>query len=215
MTSYQPGQRIALVHTDDPYTGLRPGDTGTVTRHDQEQHTVSIAWDSGSGLAMCLDAGDRIRLLAPASDDPTPGWTAVLRQLRVRGTEAGRTIADTWTQQTLTRLPADGAPVAGAYLLAGIEAGDPGALALLPTFTPPPRWGNRDTAEVRYREAVHDSAYQLPTATAPASGWDELTDDQRAQTVTASRDSFNAAVRERISELCRALNPAPRPARPE
>ena len=31
---YQPGDRIALVRTDDPSTRLRPGDQGTVTRWD-------------------------------------------------------------------------------------------------------------------------------------------------------------------------------------
>ncbi|MFI7543775.1 DUF4314 domain-containing protein [Actinoplanes sp. NPDC049599] len=214
MTDYQPGRRVALVHTDDPYTDLRPGDTGTVVRHDQDQHTVGIAWDRGSRLAMCLDGGDRIRLLAPVPDDPTPGWTAVLRQLRVRGAEAGRDVADDWAQQTLAGLPADGAQAVRAHMLAGIDVGDAGVLALLPTFTPPPRWAGRDTAEVRYHDAVADSAHHLPANAAPAPGWSELNNDQRAQTVTASRDSFNAAVRQRISELCRPQNP-PGSARPE
>ena len=31
---YQPGDRVALVATDDPGTRLRPGDQGTVTRWD-------------------------------------------------------------------------------------------------------------------------------------------------------------------------------------
>ncbi len=31
---YQRGDRVALVATDDPGTGLRPGDPGTVTRWD-------------------------------------------------------------------------------------------------------------------------------------------------------------------------------------
>jgi hypothetical protein len=66
MSSYPRGQRVALVHTDDPYTELQPGDTGTVVRHDQALQTVHVAWDSGSSLAMCLDCGDQITPLAPA-----------------------------------------------------------------------------------------------------------------------------------------------------
>jgi hypothetical protein len=31
---YQRGDRIALDHTDDPHTRLRPGDEGTVTGYD-------------------------------------------------------------------------------------------------------------------------------------------------------------------------------------
>lgn len=82
--TYQPGQRIALVFTDDPHTRLRPGDAGTVVGYDPHQQTVSVAWDSGSTLAMCLDAGDRI---APTDgdtaddrrDDPPPPAEEALR----------------------------------------------------------------------------------------------------------------------------------------
>jgi hypothetical protein len=38
---YQPGDRIALVATDDPGTRLRPGDQGTVTRRDPAQGQFS------------------------------------------------------------------------------------------------------------------------------------------------------------------------------
>jgi hypothetical protein len=31
---FQRGDRVALEHTDDPHTRLRPGDEGTVTRYD-------------------------------------------------------------------------------------------------------------------------------------------------------------------------------------
>lgn len=68
--TYRPGQRVALEHTGDPYTRLRPGDTGTVRGHHTDLHTVDVDWDNGSRLSMCLDAGDRIRLLDPPS--PTP-----------------------------------------------------------------------------------------------------------------------------------------------
>jgi hypothetical protein len=37
----QPGDRIALVATDDPDTRLRPGDQGTVTRWDPAQGQFS------------------------------------------------------------------------------------------------------------------------------------------------------------------------------
>ena len=65
---YRTGQRIALEHTDDPHTRLRPGDEGSVIGHDEATGTVDIAWDSGSRLSMCLDAGDRIRILATADN---------------------------------------------------------------------------------------------------------------------------------------------------
>src|SRR5437763_1903678 len=36
---------------------------GTVVGHDETTDIVDIAWDSGSRLSMCLDAGDRVGLL--------------------------------------------------------------------------------------------------------------------------------------------------------
>jgi hypothetical protein len=75
---YQPGARIALVHTDDPHTRLRPGDQGTVVRHDETTGTVDVNWDSGSRLSMCLDADDRIRLL-PVDNDRSSGATKAVR----------------------------------------------------------------------------------------------------------------------------------------
>ena len=66
------GQRIVLLHTDDPYTKLVPGSRGTVTRHD-DPSTVHIAWDDGSRLAMCLDGGDQIAPVVAAADTAAAG----------------------------------------------------------------------------------------------------------------------------------------------
>jgi hypothetical protein len=68
---YQRGDRIALEHTADPHTRLRPGDQGTVTGYDSRLGQLSIRWDSGSTLAMLLHDGDQVRLITPA-----PGRTA-------------------------------------------------------------------------------------------------------------------------------------------
>lgn len=48
------GDRVELVRCTDPYTRLVPGDTGIVTRVSPhpEYPTVSISWDSGSGLML-------------------------------------------------------------------------------------------------------------------------------------------------------------------
>jgi hypothetical protein len=71
---FHPGERVELVHTDDPHTRLRPGDTGTVTRHDQATtgEVVHVAWDDGSRLSMCLDAGDRIRRISTTATPTRP-----------------------------------------------------------------------------------------------------------------------------------------------
>ena len=69
---YQPGDRIALVRTDDPGTRLRPGDQGTVTRWDPDCGQLDVKWDSGSTLTMLPREGDQVRLLArPAGQDGT------------------------------------------------------------------------------------------------------------------------------------------------
>ena len=69
---FQRGDRVALEHTDDPHTRLRPGDEGTVTRYDPGTGQLDVRWDSGSTLSMLLNDGDRVRLLTPA---PTDGET--------------------------------------------------------------------------------------------------------------------------------------------
>jgi hypothetical protein len=91
--TYRAGQRIALVHTDDPVTALQPGDQGTVRSFDEQQGTVAVSWDSGSTLSMCLNAGDRIRVIAepdepdvntPPIIDPPPVDAARGESNRVR-----------------------------------------------------------------------------------------------------------------------------------
>lgn len=57
---FQPGDRVALVHTDDPHTRLRPGARGEVVRATPGQ--VQVRWDDGSTLSMLLDEGDRIEV---------------------------------------------------------------------------------------------------------------------------------------------------------
>lgn len=60
------GRRVELIHTDDPYTKLRPGAKGTYQFClDQEgamedQH--HIKWDSGSTLSL-LQGKDRFKFI--------------------------------------------------------------------------------------------------------------------------------------------------------
>jgi hypothetical protein len=61
------GDRVALEHTGDPDTRLRPGDEGTVTRYDPGPGQLDVRWDSGSTLSMLLNDGDRVRLITPAA----------------------------------------------------------------------------------------------------------------------------------------------------
>src|SRR5258705_13020684 len=116
--TYQPGQRVALEHTDDPHTRLRPDDQGTVRGYHPDQQILDVDWDSGSRLSMCLDAGDRIRTLEqpapapgqpgldePVGDEPRveghDGWRQVLDALRAAGTVAGCGAADWWAQDSV------------------------------------------------------------------------------------------------------------------
>jgi hypothetical protein len=63
---FRRGDRVALENTVDPHTRLRPGDEGTVTRHDPGPGQLDVCWDSGSTLSMLLNDGDRVRLITPA-----------------------------------------------------------------------------------------------------------------------------------------------------
>jgi hypothetical protein len=47
--------RVTLIHTSDPFTNLRPGDQGTLTRSRIDpwgDRVISVAWDSGSSLSL-------------------------------------------------------------------------------------------------------------------------------------------------------------------
>jgi hypothetical protein len=46
-----PGDRVRLVHTDDPYTRLEPGEEGVVSFVDH-LGTIHVDWDSGSSLGL-------------------------------------------------------------------------------------------------------------------------------------------------------------------
>lgn len=46
---YPAGTRIELVHMDDPYSRLKPGDQGTVLKVD-DIGTIFCNWDCGSSL---------------------------------------------------------------------------------------------------------------------------------------------------------------------
>lgn len=48
---YPEGTRIELIHTDDSYTRLKPGDQGSVMFVD-DTGTLHVAWDSGSTLGV-------------------------------------------------------------------------------------------------------------------------------------------------------------------
>ncbi|MFG2022273.1 DUF4314 domain-containing protein [Streptomyces sp. NPDC048825] len=59
--TYKQGDRIALVHTTDSHTELKPGDEGAVRRFDAGLSILYVDWDSGSTLSMLLDDGDEVR----------------------------------------------------------------------------------------------------------------------------------------------------------
>lgn len=47
------GRRIRLISTNDPYTRLQPGATGTIF-HEDDWGTVHVTWDNGSTLGLVL-----------------------------------------------------------------------------------------------------------------------------------------------------------------
>ncbi len=58
---FKQGARVELVYTSDPYTRLKPGDTGEVVFVD-DMGTVHINWDNGSQLGM-VPGEDELRIL--------------------------------------------------------------------------------------------------------------------------------------------------------
>ncbi|WP_043684282.1 DUF4314 domain-containing protein [Streptomyces xylophagus] len=59
--TYKQGDRVALVHTTDTHTELKPDDEATVHRFDANLSMLYVSWDTGSTLSMLLDDGDEVR----------------------------------------------------------------------------------------------------------------------------------------------------------
>ncbi|HEX8626552.1 MAG TPA: DUF4314 domain-containing protein, partial [Catenuloplanes sp.] len=200
---FQPGERVALVHTNDPHTRLRPGDQGTVSRHDHHLHTVEVDWDSGSRLSMVLDAGDHIRRIADPEptrpdNDPTgadgPAWQQLLTTVRERGAVAGRNAIEWWAQHTVGGRASGDVAATARRILAGIDDGDPAVLQTLPTVH------SADDADRIANGDVYAEA-----ADTTASSWPMLTGRQRDEVGDAYRDGFDTTVEDAAAARCRAV----------
>ena len=64
---YPVGTRVTLVHMDDPYSKLKPGDQGTVM-HVDDTATLHVGWDCGSGLGVVYGV-DSVRIITEERHD--------------------------------------------------------------------------------------------------------------------------------------------------
>ncbi|WP_346535515.1 DUF4314 domain-containing protein [Micromonospora sp. DPT] len=183
--TYQPGERIALEHTTDPHTRLRPGDEGTVRRYDPHQQVLDVQWDSGSRLSMLLGAGDRVRRL------PGAGWERVLDALREAGAQAGRNAAEWWAQDTIGGRASGDVAVTARKVLTEIEAATGRDIDGLPVADRDPVSGGA----ARYAEHAPPGA----------PGWEELRGWQRDQARWAWCDGFDAGVEGEAARQCRIV----------
>lgn len=134
--TYQPGDRVALVHTADPHTLLQPDDLGTVRRHHRDLDLLDIDWDSGSRLSLCLDAGDSVHTITTGTPPASDIVVRLLDAAYQAGAAAGRQAADWWAQHTVGGQAHGDTASTARRILAGIDDGDPAVLDQLPTTTP-------------------------------------------------------------------------------
>jgi hypothetical protein len=203
--AYRPDERIELVHTDDPYTTLRPGDQGTVVRHDDMLATVYITWDNGSTLSMCLDAGDRIRPVTaePASTAIAPGdpesgtaaggWDTVLSALTTAGHAAGVNAAAWWVQDALGDRASGDVRATARRVLAGIDDGDPMVLDSLPALDLSGQHADTPNDADVYRQAAPDHA----------PDWRALDAAHRDEAIEAYHSAHDTAVIDAVAAHCR------------
>ncbi|MCW3818591.1 DUF4314 domain-containing protein [Micromonospora sp. DR5-3] len=183
--TYQVGNRVALEHTSDPHTRLRPGDEGTVRRYDADQRVLDVEWDSGSRLSMLLGEGDRVRRLRQA------GWQRVLDALREAGAEAGRNAAEWWAQDTIGGRARGDVAATAREVLTEIEAATGRDIDGLPVSD------RDDVASGRARYAEH--------APPGAPEWEDLTGAQRDQARWAWCDGFDGTVEVGAARQCRIV----------
>ncbi|WP_422733871.1 DUF4314 domain-containing protein [Micromonospora sp. WMMD558] len=186
--TFQPGERVALEHTSDPHTLLRPGDEGTVRRFDPEQGVLDVEWDSGSRLAMLLDAGDRVRRIHIGDFD---GWERVLEVLRAAGAAAGRSAAEWWAQNALGGRAPGNVRRRAREILAGVDNGDSAVLDGLPVAD------RYVLVEDRDRYAEH--------APPDAPAWETLTARQSEEARWAWCDGFDEAAEAEVARQSRIV----------
>ena len=63
----QPGDRVSLVNTSDPYTKLKPGTLGTI-RYIDGLSTIHVEWEDGSNLGLVAEE-DTFHLLLDTKKD--------------------------------------------------------------------------------------------------------------------------------------------------
>ncbi len=187
--TYQPGDRVALDHTTDPHTRLRPGDEGTVRRYDPRTQVLDVEWDSGSRLSLLLGEGDRARRIpAPRTGE---NWQQVLDALRAAGEAAGRDAAAWWAQHVLGGRARGDVTAVARKVLAGVDEVDPAVLDGLPTAD---RYLLADDAD-RYAEHT--------PAGSPA--WEQLTARQCDQARWAWCDGYDDAAQAEAARQCRMI----------
>ncbi|SIS01839.1 DUF4314 domain-containing protein [Micromonospora avicenniae] len=187
--TYQPGDRVALEHTADPHTLLRPGDEGTVRRYDPQTRVLDVDWDNGSRLSLLLGEGDRLRRTADTG--PDRDWERVLDALRSAGETAGRDAATRWAQHVLGGRADGDVAAAAREVLTGFDDIDPPILDQIPTAD---RYFLADDSD-RYAEHAPPDA--------PA--WETLTARQCDQTRWAWCDGYDAAAHAEAARRCRTV----------
>lgn len=196
---YEPGQRVALVHTSDPHTALRPGDQGTVRRYHADQRRVDVAWDSGSTLSMMLDDGDAITLIPTSPAAPTGpaepagtvqgggvAWPELLDALRTVGAADGSTAAEWWLQDTIGGRASGDTAATARRILDGIDDEDPAVLDTLPAAA---SWSEGSPT---WQYLVDEG---VPVTQMAGVQWQQAED--------AYRDGYTTAVTDTIAAACR------------
>ena len=56
------GDRVELVHMDDSFTKLKPGDKGTIYKIDDTEELIWVKWDIGEKLAL-IKGYDKYRII--------------------------------------------------------------------------------------------------------------------------------------------------------
>ncbi len=60
------GKIVKLVYTNDPYTGLKPGATGTIayTFKNLDKTCISVVWHNSNSTLMLIEGVDRYEILS-------------------------------------------------------------------------------------------------------------------------------------------------------
>jgi hypothetical protein len=189
--NYEPGQRVALTHVNDPDGPLQQDQQGVVRGYDPGTHVVIVGWDDGTVTPVRLAAGDRLDVVAAPAPINEQAWQHLLATVTERGSQDGHAAIEQWTRERSELTPPQLRALA-RQILRDLADDDLNASPLAPRY---------ETSA--YAQPVANWQLSELLAGVDPAAWQPVPTTSWEQAVWVYRDGFETAVREHAGDWAR------------